>query len=258
MFSKITRHVYLFWAGQNDRPNVALIVGSKFAMLWDAGFSADHVAEIKHAIDSQNLRMPDYIVLSHSHADHVLGCSAWDGIPVICGKETNEILKKMSALGWSEKEMQHRVETGEEIEFMKAMIMQEFQDPEHEIEVVTGDIVFEDLLEVTLGENLHIDLIHCASPHCSDNILALVREDQLLLISDSAGKDLYARPWHYYRSFREATQDIPYDPDKVQAFITTINQLPFQFYVDGHTPKVGFREGLLNPLRFGIKEDHYE
>ena len=48
MFEKLTDHVYVYpFERYTDRPNIGLIVGEKYALLFEAGNSANHVELIK-------------------------------------------------------------------------------------------------------------------------------------------------------------------------------------------------------------------
>ncbi len=44
LFKQITEHIYVYPCnGHTDRPNIGLIVGGKYTLLFDAGNSAAHV-----------------------------------------------------------------------------------------------------------------------------------------------------------------------------------------------------------------------
>ncbi len=89
MFEQITEHIHVYPCdGHTDRPNVGLIIGSKYTLLFDAGNSETHVEMMKHDMQKQDLHPVNAIVLSHWHWDHSFGAHAWN-VPVIAGRETN-------------------------------------------------------------------------------------------------------------------------------------------------------------------------
>lgn len=151
MFEKLTEHIYVYPCdGYTDRPNIGLIIGSKYTLLFDAGNSADHVELMKQDLMEQNLPMPDAVVCSHWHWDHSFGCEAWK-LPVIAGKETNEQLEVISReWKWDDQSMEDRVTRGEEIRFCHEMIKREYPD-RSKIRVITADIVFDGTMTIDLG-----------------------------------------------------------------------------------------------------------
>ena len=68
MFEKATEHIYVYPCdGYTDRPNIGLIIGSKYSLLYDTGNSAVHVDLMREALAKQGLPMPDFVVESHWH-----------------------------------------------------------------------------------------------------------------------------------------------------------------------------------------------
>ena len=65
MFEKIADHVYVYpFERYTDRPNIGLIVGEKYALLFEAGNSANHVELIKKDLADQGLPRPDFVAIS--------------------------------------------------------------------------------------------------------------------------------------------------------------------------------------------------
>ena len=168
MFEKITGNIYIHPAETyTDRPNIGLIVGEKYSLLFDAGNSVYHVENLKNELREQGLREPDFVVISHWHWDHSYGADAWKKT-VIAGEKTNEYLKKMTSWKWDDRSMQERLESGEDIEFCHHMVKREYPDRSI-ITVKTADIVFSDTLTIDLG-GVTAELSHIAGPHSEDSI----------------------------------------------------------------------------------------
>ena len=93
MFENLTEHVYVYSCdGYTDRPNMGLVIGSKYAPLYDAGNSGVHVDLMRYAMSKQGVPLPPMVLCSHWYWDHGFGAAFWNA-PMIAGRETNEQLK---------------------------------------------------------------------------------------------------------------------------------------------------------------------
>lgn len=251
MFQKLTEHIYLYPCdGYTDRPNIGLVVGTKRALLFDAGNSAAHVAQMRRALKQQALPMPDWVALSHWHWDHSFGAHAW-GIPVIAGAATSAQLKVVQTWKWDDEAMDARAASGEDIVFCNEMIRREY--PERgQIRVVSGDMVFSDRLELELGGGVTCTLLHCAGPHASDSVICHVSGDRFLFLGDSNGKDLYGLPWQFdiahEEDFMKNTAALPYDPARLEPYRRLLEGLDFTQCISGHAQPMG-RQTLFQTLR---------
>lgn len=249
MFEKLTENIYVYPCdGYTDRPNIGLIIGSK-TLLYDAGNSEAHVALLMDDLKKQGLPMPDYIALSHWHWDHSFG-AAFFTVPVIAGRETNEQLKIVQQWKWDDQSMADRVERHEDIVFCNEMIKREYPD-RSKIQVATADIVFDGRMTIDLGGNVIAELIHCKGPHAFDSVLCYVPGDQFVFLGDSNGKDLYGLPWHFdiehEEDFKKNTDALPYDREKVDAYLQLLDTLDFTMCISGHA-KAKSKEALYSGL----------
>ena len=196
MFNKFSDRIYIQPPEHfTDRPNIGLIIGDKYTLLFEAGNSAENVELLKGRLLADNLPQPDFIAISHWHWDHSFGMDAWN-LPTIAGEKTNEYLKKVSGWKWDDESMTGRVQTGEDIVFCNEMIKREYPD-RSKIKVVSADIVFDGRMTIDLGGGVIVELIHCKGPHASDSILCYVASDHFAFLGDSNCKDLYGFPWHF-------------------------------------------------------------
>ncbi len=236
MFEKITEHIYIHPAETyTDRPNIGLVVGEKYSLLFDAGNSVYHVENLKREISEQGLKEPDFVVISHWHWDHSFGASSWKKT-VIAGEKTNEYLRKVSEWKWDDESMQERLESGEDIEFCHYMVKREYPDRSI-IEVATADITFSDSMTVDLG-GITAVLSHINGPHSEDSIVCFIPEDEFLFLGDSNSKDLLNNKWHFDPEHDELLEDeiakIPYDKELVKEYIDSLEKIPFVRCIGGH------------------------
>ncbi len=250
MFDKITDHIYIQPAEHyTDRPNVGLIMGKKYTLLFEAGNSAANTRQLKERLAEQNLPQPDFVAVSHWHWDHSFGMHAWD-VPTIAGRKTNEQLVKVAGWAWDDEAMENRVKTGEDIVFCNEMIKREYPDSS-EIKVVGADIVFDGCMTIDLG-GVECVLMHARGPHSDDAVICYVPQDRFVFLGDSNGKDLYGKPWHFdiahEEDFMEETAKIPYDRELVDEYLQLMDTLDFEKCIGGHAP-VMTKEELYRMLK---------
>jgi len=236
MFNQISEHIYIRPAQHyTDRPNVGLVVGSRGALLFEAGNSAQNAKQLRKELAAGLLPMPTYVAVSHWHWDHSFGMHAWS-VPTIAGKETNEMLLTVSGWQWDDESMVQREQSGEDINFCNEMIRREYPD-RSDIKVVGADIVFEGELLIDLG-GVTCRLIHAKGPHAADSVICYVPQDRFVLLGDSSGKDLYGKPWHFdiehEEDFLTETAKIPYDADLVKEYLALLDTLDFERCIGGH------------------------
>lgn len=246
MFKKITEHIYVYpYDGYTDRPNIGLIIGNKYTLLYEAGNSETHVRLLQDKLRKQDLPFPDICCLSHWHWDHSFGSAFWN-IPILAGRETNEQLKVVQQWKWDDQSMADRIANGDDIVFCNEMIKREYQD-RGKIKVATADIIFDGRMTIDLGGEVTAELIHCKGPHSSDSVLCYVPSEQFLFLGDSNCKDLYGYPWNFdiehEEDFKKNTDAIPYDRAKVDEYLRLLDTLDFTMCINGHA-KVTSKEEL--------------
>lgn len=236
MFNKISDHIYIRPVQHyTDRPNVGLIVGKKYTLMFESGNSAENVRLLKDELMRQNLPFPDFVAVSHWHWDHSFGMHAWN-VPTIAGRLTNAYLEKVSRWRWDDKAMNERVETGEDIVFCNEMIKREYPDRDL-ICVKTADITFDGEMTIDLG-SVECRFIHCKGPHAEDSVICYIPSEKFVFLGDSNGKDLYGKPWHFdiehEEDFMEETGKIPYDTDLVKEYLALLDTFDFERCIGGH------------------------
>ena len=241
MFRKVTDRIYYRpHDGSTDRPNIGLILGDKYTLMFDAGNSAANVASLRAELVAQGLPEPDFVAVSHWHWDHTFGMHAW-GVPTIAGRLTNEKLKIVQTWAWDKNSMKAREVSGEDIEFCNVMIAKEYPEPDN-IRVATADIVFDGRMTLDLG-GVTCELIHAAGPHAEDSVICYVPSERFVFLGDSNGKNLYWRPWHYDPdTFNQEMERIPWDWDQVDAYLKLLDGLDFTRCIGGHSDDMSREE----------------
>jgi glyoxylase-like metal-dependent hydrolase (beta-lactamase superfamily II) len=194
-FHQISQHIYLLDPeASTDRPVLGAIVGKRATLMIDAGNSPDHANLLLDRLTKQNLAKPKYVVLTHSHWDHVFGSSAFE-VPIFAHEETSCTIKGMSQLDWGDEALDRRVEEGTEIEFCRDMIKAEWPDRSN-LRLKPPDVSFVDRLEFDLGE-VGCQVKHVGGDHASDSSIIYIPEDRILFLGDALYEDLHHGPRNY-------------------------------------------------------------
>ena len=251
MFDKVTEHIYIHPAEHyTDRPNIGIIAGEKFSLLYDAGNSAKHVEKLKSELSEQGLPHPDFVLLSHWHWDHSFGAKFWNA-PVIAGRKTDERLQTAAEWQWDDISMENRIESGEDIVFCSEMIKREYPD-RNKIEVVPADIVFEERMSIDIG-GISCEIIHAKGPHSEDSVICYIPSEKFLFLGDANCKDLYGKPWEFdiehEEDFLDNIAKIPYDKVLTDDFIRLLDALDFELCISGHA-EIMTKNELYNSLGY--------
>lgn len=217
--TKISERIYyLINDRETDRPLLGYIKGDKYSLMVDAGNSKKHVEKFNNSLKELNLKLPDYVAITHWHWDHSYGMHSVVGKTIACEK-TNEQLKIMSKWQWTDEAMKKRLLTGEDIDFADTNIRKEYKELQ-DIKVITSDIVFKNKIEMDLG-GLTVILKNVISPHSEDSVIVYVPDEKVVFIGDAYGVD-------YYNNYE-------YDSVKLNGLINVLENLDFNICLAGHS-----------------------
>ncbi len=227
--TQLTPHIY--WLGPDsttDRPVLGVIGGEEATLLVDAGNSEAHLNILIDQLDDIDIFEPDFVVLTHSHWDHVFGLSAL-GLPTFASQETQRIVAGMADLDWSDEALDQRVVDGLEIEFCRDMIKAELPDRSN-LALAVPNIAFAKRVELDLG-GVTCQMIRIDCDHAADSVVIYVPEDKVLFLGDCIYPNLHNGPSHYTTTklFPLLDQLLAFDAD---------------YYVASHNPEPMTREEM--------------
>ncbi|MGG7177570.1 MBL fold metallo-hydrolase [Clostridium paraputrificum] len=198
MFNKITDRVYYMdFKKESDRPVLGLVVGDNYSLVVDGGNSKAHAEEFLGYVAKLNVPPLKYLALTHWHWDHVFGITTMNLINII-GEKSNRKLKWMKGLEWTDKAIDERVESGEEIEFCREHIKVELPSNDRYVEIPSADIVFKNFIEVDLG-GVIVNIEHIDCDHSEDSVIVNIPGEKVTFLGDSLYMDMYRGEWSYSR-----------------------------------------------------------
>ncbi|MGE6611045.1 MBL fold metallo-hydrolase [Peribacillus sp. NPDC076916] len=190
----LSKHIaYLPPVQETDRPVLAAVTGNKKTLIIDAGNSVRHAQLFKDELLRHDIS-GNFLVLTHSHWDHVFGLENIK-IPVICQEKTYTNMKDMQQLSWEDQALDQRVEEGTEILFCADAIKLE-HGTNREITFPLPDIIFEKTMTIDLG-NITCIIEHVGGDHAQDSCIIYVQEEKTLFLGDCLYANLYAEKWNY-------------------------------------------------------------
>lgn len=226
---QLSDQVYGMKAGPPDRPSLCAVVGEKRTVMLDAGASDAHTREFLDGLAAYGVRLPDFVVLTHWHWDHVFGAAA-TGVPVIAQKLTAAQLAVMAAQSWDNAALDARVASGEEIAFCADNIKLELPEP-RSVRIAQADIIFNDALDLDLG-GVRCLIRHVGGDHAADACVVHVPEASLLFLGDCLYDNIYAPTRHYTQA-------------KALPLIDIVQRFDAQTYIEGHNPVPVARAGFI-------------
>lgn len=190
----LSKHiVYLPPVQETDRPVLAAVTGNKKTLIIDAGNSVRHAQLFEDELLRNDIS-GNFLVLTHSHWDHVFGLGNI-GIPVICQEKTYTNIKDMQQLSWEDRALDQRVEEGTEIAFCADAIKLE-HGTNREISLPLPDIIFEKTMTIDLGKITCV-IEHVGGDHAKDSCIIYIQEEKTLFLGDCLYANLYAEKWNY-------------------------------------------------------------
>ncbi|MEG2892106.1 MAG: MBL fold metallo-hydrolase [Clostridium sp.] len=220
MLKKLTNRVYYKeYVQKGDRPVLGLIAGDKYSLVIDGGNSKEHANEFLKEIKSLNIAPVKYLVLTHWHWDHVFGISTIGAINIV-HKKSDEKLKWMKTLKWTDDAIRERVLLGEEIEFCEEHMKIEHPNNNREIQIPESDIVFDSTIEIDLG-GVTVCCEHIETDHSDDCVIVSIKDDRVTFIGDAMYNDMYNGNYSYSR-------------EKLYPFLDRLLEIKSNYYIPSH------------------------
>ena len=150
MFKKITERVYYMDYENGDKPVIGLVIGNNSSLVIDGGSSKEQFEKFKLNVDKLNIAPLKYLVLTHSHENHVLGAVDSKFINVVNGM-TNEKLKVKSYV---------------------------------DNDKFTPDIIYDEFLKIDLG-GIVVELERIPSDHTRDCSIVHIPSEKVVFLGDA-------------------------------------------------------------------------
>ena len=165
--------------------NAGVLVCGKDAVLIDAGLFADEVDQLRSHIYSHGA-VPTYVMVTHSHWDHVLGPEYFPGVPVIQQQES------LAVLAESGTRIERQVTEWER----QSNVPRDMPFLMHE-----PDQTFTDRLELQLGDKT-LELLH-APGHAPEQLVVYDRTEQALWAADMLSDIEIPFVMHNLKAYRQ-------------------------------------------------------
>lgn len=205
-------YAYIQTKGTLGLSNAGLIIGKDYAVIIDTLGSVPAARAFFTAVSQVIKKKVKYILVTHSHPDHIVGNHLMPEATVICHDQCYAEIEKMARFG---KEEAKKVIT--DIDF---------------------NLVFSSLPEITFNNNMRLNLadkkvqlLYFGFTHTQGDIAIYVPEDEVVFCGDLLF--LYSTPMGFGGFF----------PGWIEA-LTKMAELPARVYVPGHGPRCD-RNGLL-------------
>jgi glyoxylase-like metal-dependent hydrolase (beta-lactamase superfamily II) len=200
-----------------DRPIIVYIKGKSKSLLFDAGNSKKHAKEICESLESNNLKHPSYIVISHAHLDHWLGLTVFDSIS-FSSIQTKEIIKNRMIQDWKNNAVHRRVGLKEEHEITEIMLNIEYGKERGDIELRAPDIGMTHSLQFDLG-GINCSFDYIGGNHSNDSSVLYIHQEKLLLLGDI----LYIHN---------------YEKQEVDDLYQSLKKYGAKYYIDSHNKEI--------------------
>jgi glyoxylase-like metal-dependent hydrolase (beta-lactamase superfamily II) len=203
--------------GINDRPNIGLIKGGKCSLAVDSG-NSENQARLFLTTAEETGQKPDYLVLTHSHWDHVFGAYYFNA-KTVCQTNTEIEMKKMAALDYSDEALNLRVKLGTESVFSRNNIKNE-HPTRSSFPFPQVDLTFTDSIAIHLGS---VDCIikYIESIHHAGSCTVYVPQDNILFLGDCLWMNMSVPNWYY---------SIP----KLYTLSKELKAYDADYYIDSH------------------------
>ncbi|AYE35231.1 MBL fold metallo-hydrolase [Clostridium septicum] len=223
MLNKVTDRVYYMdYVEQGDRAVIGLVIGDNYSLVIDGGNSKEHAEKFLEYVSKLNIPKIKYLVLTHWHWDHVFGIKTINAINIV-QKESNEKIKWLKTLKWTDEAIDERVKNGEEIDFCREHIKIEMPNSNRNIEIPSADIVFNEEIEIDLG-GIIVKAIHIPCDHSNDSTIIWIPKEKVTFLGDALYLDMYHGEWSYSR-------------EKFYPLLEKLKNQKSNYYIPAHHPK---------------------
>lgn len=223
MLNKITDRVYYMdYVQQGDRPVLGLVIGDKYSLVIDGGNSKVHAEEFLGYVSKLDIPPLKYLVLTHWHWDHIVGMETMNLINIVSEK-SNEKLKWMEKLEWTDSAIDERVEKGEEIDFCREHIKIEHPNNDRKFVIPKADIIYKKEIKIDLG-SVVVEIKNIPCDHSNDSCIVNIPKEKVVFLGDSLYLDMYNGEWSYSKEL-------------FYPLLDELESYEADYYIPAHHPK---------------------
>lgn len=218
MLEKLTNRVYyLPYQDEGCQPSLGLIIGDKYCLVVDGGNNRHHAEEFLREVSKLDIPPLKYLTITHFHWDHIAGISTMD-LTTIVNERNYENINTIKEL-LDNDEMLKPKELGRTMHRTANQLRKEI---ENGIEIVNGDIIFQDKVDIDLG-GIKCTIENIGGDHSEDSNLIYVGNEKVMFLGDSTYRDLNQR----YKC---------YTMEKLVPLIEKIQKYDTEIYLTAHKP----------------------
>jgi glyoxylase-like metal-dependent hydrolase (beta-lactamase superfamily II) len=196
--------------------------------MFDACSSHKHARELKQALRARDLGLPDYAVISHSHADHWFGLIDFETVSV-CSRACQVTTKSMTIMDWSRDGYRRLIEAGKGNAFLADILDEEYGIDREHIALRSPCVGIVGELSIDLG-SVVVEVREIASSHSGDAVILLIPEKKFAFLGDV----LYLRE---------------NSDEEVHDLLSVLDGLDAEWFIDSHVDGVLTREQVEAHLR---------
>lgn len=213
MLQQLTDKIYyLPHRDETDQPILGLIVGKKECLLIDAGNSPEHAEEMMEEIKTLGVKMPEKLVITHYHWDHVFGIGTLP-MEVIAHQKTEEKLIPMRQFKWDDQGLDKLLAEKEVSEYSYKCIKKVIKN-RSDFAIGKVDKTYEESMTVDLGGVTAV-IKHIESTHSEDTTVVYVPEEKVLFVGDciygTGEKGLFHFDSNQLKKMKEAFKEFDVD-----------------------------------------------
>lgn len=205
---QISRHCSYLEYGENDRPNIGLVMGEDSYLVIDSGNSEENARLFLEAFSSDNKK--GFLLLTHNHWDHICG-GAYLPIPMIASFDTYRKILSFKERRWNEDGILSAFSEGIIANFTKNNMLSEYKLAKNkDFEIRLPDICLSGELIFNLGK-CTCSYRPVTSCHCQGQYVLFVEEDKILFLGDILWPNMDSNEsgWFYdYEVFEKMTEEV--------------------------------------------------
>ncbi len=200
---KIVENVYSISDG-STRGNVAAYVLPNQIIFIDSGMNIPLVKEFREKLEKETGKKTTYLLITHTHGDHIFGNQVFKDCKIISSKHTEERMKESLKTNWAPDKIAEMIKNAEDPSTLEGLeIVLPTETFDDQMEITDGDVKV--IFKRTGGHTEGSSYVYCP------NYKSLTAGDNLFIDSFPWGGDPTANPETWLAALEEyISLDIDY------------------------------------------------